>query len=145
VAGKAELCAAISNAGGLGNLTAGNFGSGEELRAAIRRTRELTDKPFCVNLTLLPSVRLSKDLHEAYFAVCCEERVNSIDVSGAPLDRYFGPDGIRRAKDAGVRLIHKVGSVKHAVHAEHAGYDCVIAAGFEEGGHPLDEDVTTMR
>ena len=141
---KPDLCAAVSNAGGLGNLTAGNYSSGDELRQAIITTRRLTDKPFCVNLTLLPSVRIGKELHQDYFRVCCEERVNSIDVSGAPLDRYFGPDAVRQAKDAGIRLIHKVGSVKHAIHAEEAGYDAVIAAGFEEGGHPLDEDVTTM-
>ena len=141
---KPELCAAVSNAGGLGNLTAGNYGSGDELRQAIAGTRQLTDKPFCVNLTLLPSVRIAKDLHQDYFRVCCEEKVSAIDISGAPLDKYLGPDAIRQAKDAGVKLIHKVGSVKHAMHAEAAGYDAVIAAGFEEGGHPLDEDVTTM-
>jgi nitronate monooxygenase len=141
---KPELCAAVSNAGGLGNLTAGNYGSGDALRRAIVRTRQLTDKPFCVNLTLLPSVRIAKDLHSDYFRVCCEEKVTAIDISGAPLDKYLGPEAIRQAKDAGVKLIHKVGSVKHAVHAEEAGYDAVIAAGFEEGGHPLNEDVTTM-
>jgi nitronate monooxygenase len=141
---KPDLCAAISNAGGLGNLTAGNYGSGEELRQAIARTRQMTDKPFCVNLTLLPSVRIAKDLHQDYFRVCCEDKVSSIDISGAPLDKYLGPDAIRQAKDAGIKLIHKVGSVRHAVHAEEAGYDAVIAAGFEEGGHPLNEDVTTM-
>jgi len=141
---KPDLCAAVSNAGGLGNLTAGNYGSGEELRQAIARTRQMTDKPFCVNLTLLPSVRIAKDLHQDYFRVCCEDKVSSIDISGAPLDKYLGPDAIRQAKDAGVKLIHKVGSVRHAVHAEEAGYDAVIAAGFEEGGHPLNEDVTTM-
>jgi nitronate monooxygenase len=97
-----------------------------------------------VNLTLLPSVHIAKDLHQDYFRVCCEEKVSSIDVSGAPLDRYLGPDAILQAKDAGAKLIHKVGSVKHAMHAEEAGYDAVIAAGFEEGGHPLNEDVTTM-
>jgi NAD(P)H-dependent flavin oxidoreductase YrpB (nitropropane dioxygenase family) len=141
---KPELCAAVSNAGGLGNLTAGNYSSGEDLRKAINRTRELTDRPFCVNLTLLPSVRLSKELHADYFRACCEEKVSSIDVSGAPLDRYFGPEAIARAKEAGIKLIHKVGAVRHAVHAEHVGYDCIIAAGFEEGGHPLGDDVTTM-
>jgi NADH:quinone reductase (non-electrogenic) len=141
---RPELCAAVSSAGGLGNLTAGNYGSGDELRQAITRTRQLTDKPFCVNLTLLPSVRIAKDLHQDYFRVCCEEKVSSIDISGAPLDRYLGPDAIRQAREAGVKLIHKVGSVKHAMHAEEAGYDAVIAAGFEEGGHPLQEDVTTM-
>ena len=141
---KPELCAAVSNAGGLGNLTAGNYASADELRRAIVRTRQLTDKPFCVNLTLLPSVRIAKDLHQGYFGVCCDEKVCAIDVSGAPLDKYLGPDAVRQAKDAGVKLIHKVGSVKHAMHAEAAGYDAVIAAGFEEGGHPLNEDVTTM-
>ena len=141
---KPDLCAAVSNAGGLGNLTAGNYGTADELRQAIIRTRQLTDKPFCVNLTLLPSVRIAKDLHEGYFAACCEQKVSAIDVSGAPLDKYLGPDAIRRAKDANVKLIHKVGAVKHAIHAEEAGYDAVIAAGFEEGGHPLHEDVTTM-
>jgi NAD(P)H-dependent flavin oxidoreductase YrpB (nitropropane dioxygenase family) len=141
---KPELCAAVSNAGGLGNLTAANCGSGDELRQAIARTRQLTDKPFCVNLTLLPSVRVAKDLHQEYFRACCEEGVSSIDISGAPLDKYLGLDAIRQAKEAGVKLIHKVGAVKHAVHAEEVGYDAVIAAGFEEGGHPLQEDVTTM-
>ena len=104
----------------------------------------MTDKPFCVNLTLLPSVRIAKDLHQGYFGVCCDEKVAAIDISGAPLDKYLGPDAIRQAHDAGVKLVHKVGAVKHAMHAEEAGYDAVIAAGFEEGGHPLSEDVTTM-
>ena len=141
---KPGICAAVSNAGGLGNLTAGNYESGEDLRAAIAETRNMTDKPFCVNITLLPSVRIAKDLHWDYFRVCCEEKVTAIDISGAPLDKYLGPEAIRQAHDAGVKLIHKVGAVKHAVHAQEAGYDAVIAAGFEEGGHPLNEDVTTM-
>jgi nitronate monooxygenase len=86
---KPELCAAVSNAGGLGNLTAGNYGSGDELRQAITRTRRLTDKPFGVNLTLLPSVRIAKDLHQGHFQVCCEEKVSAIDISGAPQDKYL--------------------------------------------------------
>src|SRR4030042_1399651 len=141
---KPVLCAAISNAGGLGNLTAGNYNSGSELSQAVDKTRQLTDKPFCVNITLLPSVRINKEMHQDYFRVCCEKGVAAIEISGAPLDRYLGVDAISQAKKAGVRVIHKVGSVKHARHAEEAGYDAVIAAGFEEGGHPLNEDVTTM-
>lgn len=141
---KPELCAGISNAGGLGNLTAGNYESGDELRKAISETRQLTNKPFCVNLTLLPSVRITRELHQDYFKVCCEEGVGAIEISGAPLDRYLGPDSVSQAREAGVKLIHKVGAVKHAKHAEEAGYDAVIAAGFEEGGHPLGDDVTTM-
>ena len=141
---KPELCAAISNAGGLGNLTAGNYDSEDDFREAVNQTRSLTDKPFCVNITLMPSVRITKELHQDYFRVCCEEKVAALEISGAPLDRYLGTDHIAEAKKAGVKLIHKVGAVRHALHAEKAGYDAVIAAGIEEGGHPLDDDVTTM-
>jgi NAD(P)H-dependent flavin oxidoreductase YrpB (nitropropane dioxygenase family) len=141
---KPELCAAISNAGGLGNLTSGNYESGDALREAIHETRQLTNSHFCVNITLLPSVRITRELHQDYFQVCCEERVAAIEISGAPLDKYLGTDSIGQAKEAGVKLIHKVGAVKHAKHAEQVGYDAVIAAGFEEGGHPLSDDVTTM-
>ncbi len=141
---KPELCAAISNAGGLGNLTSGNYESGSDFRKAINKTRQLTDKPFCVNITFMPSVRITKEMHQEYFRVCCEERVAAIEISGAPLDRYLGQDAIIQAKKTGVKLIHKLGSVRHAKHAEEAGYDAVIAAGFEEGGHPLNDDVTTM-
>jgi NAD(P)H-dependent flavin oxidoreductase YrpB (nitropropane dioxygenase family) len=138
------LCSAISNAGGLGNLTAGNYDTGEELRDAIRETRGLTDKPFCVNITLLPSVRITKELHQEYFDVCCDEGVAALEISGAPIDRYLGEVAVEQAKKSGVKLIHKLGSVRHARHADSAGYDAVIAAGIEEGGHPLDDDVTTM-
>ena len=141
---KPELCAAISNTGALGNLTAQNYAGKEEFREAVRETRKLTDKPFCVNITALPAIRITKEMHWDYFQVCCDEEVKAIEVSGTPLDRYFGPQSIEMAKKAGVKLIQKVGSVRHAVHAEHVGYDAVIAAGVEEGGHPLDDDVTTM-
>ncbi len=141
---KPELCAAISNGGGLGNLTSGNYESGEALRKAIDETRRLTDKPFCVNITFMPSVRITKEMHMEYFRVCCEEKVAAVEISGAPLDRYLGVEAVSQAKEAGVKLIHKLGSVRHARHAEEAGYDAVIAAGFEEGGHPLNDDVTTM-
>jgi NADH:quinone reductase (non-electrogenic) len=141
---KPELCAAISKAGGLGNLTSGNYDSGDDFRKAIDKARQLTDKPFCVNITLLPSVRITKEMHQEYFRVCCEEKVAAIEISGAPLDKYLGVEAVNQAKKAGVKLVHKVGSVKHARHAEEAGYDAVIAAGFEEGGHPLSDDVTTM-
>ena len=141
---KPELCAAISNAGGLGNLTAQNYISKEEFRNAVNETKKLTSKPFCVNITAMPAIRITKEMHQQYFDVCCEERVAAIEISGVPLDKYFGSLAIEQAKKAGVNLIHKVGSVRHAVHAEHVGYDAVIAAGIEEGGHPLDDDVTTM-
>jgi NADH:quinone reductase (non-electrogenic) len=141
---KPSLCAAISNAGGMGNITAGNYESEEEFRGAIRETRRLTDKPFMVNITALPSIRITKGHHEMYVKVCAEERVSGIEFSGAPVDRAIGMEAIENLKNAGVRLFHKVGSVRHAVHAEKVGYDGIYAAGIEEGGHPLNDDVTTM-
>jgi nitronate monooxygenase len=141
---KPGLCAAISNAGGMGNLTAGIYDSAADFRNAIDETRRLTASPFCVNITLMPSVRIGREMHRSYLEVCCEQKIAAIEVSGAPLDRYMGKEALEMAKQAGIRLMHKVGSVKHAHHAEEAGYDAVIAAGFEEGGHPHSDDVTTM-
>lgn len=134
-----ELCAAISNAGGLGNITAANYDSGEELRSAIRETKELTDKPFSVNITILPSFRITSEMYMDYFKVCCEEKVAAIEVSGSPATKY-----IDMVHEAGVKIMHKVGAVRHAINIEKLGYDAVIAAGIEEGGHPLNDDVTTM-
>jgi nitronate monooxygenase len=141
---KPGLCAAVSNAGGLGNLTAGNYETEADFRAAIRETRRLTDRPFMVNVTLMPSVRITAEHHRMYLRVCAEERVAGMEISGTPLDKAFGMQALEELKQAGIRLFHKVGSVRHAVHAEKVGYDGVYAAGFEEGGHPLNDDVTTM-
>ena len=141
---KPTLCAAVSNAGGLGNLTAGNYPTEEEFRAAIRETRRLTDKPFMVNVTILPSVHITAEHHKMYLKVCAEENVAGLEISGTPLDKAVGKDFIDVLKKAGVKLFHKVGSVRHAVHAEKTGYDGIYAAGIEEGGHPLNDDVTTM-
>jgi len=141
---KPPMCAAISNAGGLGNLTAGNYDTEDDFRNAICETRSLTDKPFMVNVTILPSVRITGEMHQMYLRVCAEEKVDGIEVSGAPIDKACGMEYIDLLKEAGVKLFHKVGSVRHAVHAEKVGYDGVYAAGIEEGGHPLDDDVTTI-
>ncbi|MCG6911308.1 MAG: nitronate monooxygenase [Deltaproteobacteria bacterium] len=141
---KPNLCAAISNAGGMGNLTAANFETEDDFRNAIHETRNLTDKPFMVNVTILPSVRISGEHHKMYLRVCAEEQVAGIEVSGAPIDKACGMEYIDMLKGAGVKLFHKVGSVRHAVHAEKVGYDGIYAAGIEEGGHPLDDDVSTM-
>jgi NAD(P)H-dependent flavin oxidoreductase YrpB (nitropropane dioxygenase family) len=138
------LCAAISNAGGLGNITASCFDTGDDLRNGIKETRKLTKEPFSVNITMMPSFRIGKDMHKLYFDICFEERVPAIEVSGAPLDHWLGPEYMEKAHKAGTQLIHKVGSVKHAKHAEKAGYAAVIAAGIDEGGHPLNDDVGTM-
>ena len=134
-----ELCAAISNAGGLGNITACNYNSGEELRAAIQRTRQLTGKPFGVNISLFPSMRLTEEVFDHFFKVCAEERVKVIEVSGRPAVKY-----LKMCRQAGIKMMHKVGAVRHALNIERLGYDAVIALGFEAGGHPLSDDVASM-
>ncbi|MBN1495641.1 MAG: nitronate monooxygenase [Spirochaetes bacterium] len=141
---KPKLCAAVSNAGGMGNLTAGNFENEELFREAIRETRKLTDRPFMVNVTILPSVHITAEHHKMYLRVCAEEKVAGLEISGTPLDKAAGKEYIEMLKKAGVKLFHKVGSVRHALHAEKIGYDGIYAAGIEEGGHPLNDDVTTM-
>jgi NAD(P)H-dependent flavin oxidoreductase YrpB (nitropropane dioxygenase family) len=141
---KPKLCAAVSNAGGMGNLTAGNFETEEEFRAAIRETRKLTDGPFMVNVTILPSVHITAEHHKMYLRVCAEEKVAGLEISGTPLDKAAGKEYIDMLKKAEVKLFHKLGSVRHAVHAEKIGYDGIYAAGIEEGGHPLNDDVSTM-
>lgn len=139
-----KLCAAVSNAGGMGNLTAANYDTEEDFRKAINETRKLTDKPFMVNVSILPSIRITQEHYKMYLRVCAEKRVAGMEISGSPIDNALGMEYIEMLKKAGVRLFHKVGAVRHALHAQQAGYDGVYAAGIEEGGHPLNDDVTTM-
>jgi nitronate monooxygenase len=141
---KPKLCAAVSNAGGMVNLTAGNYETADAFRDAIRETRTLTDMPFMVNITLLPSVRITPEHHKMYVKICAEEKVAGIEFSGTPLDKAAGMESVDLLKKAGVKMFHKVGAVRHALHAEHVGYDGIYAAGIEEGGHPLSDDVTSM-
>jgi len=141
---KPELAAAISNTGAMGNLTSGNYNSADELRDAIDQTRELTDKPFIINITTMPSIRLPGELLQDFFRVCCEKKVTAIEIAGAPVDTFLGKEFIPMAKEAGVKVLHKVGTVKHAVHAEKVGYDAITMAGFEEGGFPHKDNVSTM-
>ena len=141
---KPGLCAAVSEAGGMGNLTAGNYETADEFRAAIRETRKLTKKPFMVAITLLPSVRITPEHHKMYVKVCAEEKVDGIEFSGTPLDKVAGMEAVEMLKKAGVKMFHKVGALRHAKHAEKIGFDGIYAAGIEEGGHPLSDDVTSM-
>lgn len=139
-----ELAAAISNTGAMGNLTSGSYDSADELRAAIDQTRALTDKPFIVNITTMPSIRLPTELLQDFFRVCCEKQVTAIEIAGAPVDTFLGSEFLPIAKEAGVKVLHKVGTVKHAVHAERVGYDAITIAGFEEGGFPHKDNVSTL-
>ena len=141
---KPKLCAAVSEAGGMGNLTAGNYETADEFRAAIRETRTLTKKPFMIAITLLPSVRITPEHHKMYMKVCAEEKVDGIEFSGTPVDKVAGMGAVEMLKKAGVKMFHKVGAVRHAQHAEKIGFDGIYAAGIEEGGHPLNDDVTSM-
>ncbi|MCU0554946.1 MAG: nitronate monooxygenase [Syntrophales bacterium] len=85
------LCA-VSEAGGMGNLTAANYETEEAFRSAIGEVRKMTDKPFMVNVTILPSVRISGAHHKMYLRVCAEERVAGVEISGAPIDKACGPE-----------------------------------------------------
>jgi NADH:quinone reductase (non-electrogenic) len=141
---RPELCAAISEAGGLGNLTCGNYETEDELRAAIARVRELTSRPFMLGVTLMPSVRVTEEMNRMYVRVAAEEKVAGMEISGTPLDKAFGKGALDSLRKAGVRVFHKVGCVKHGVHAQKVGYDGVYCLGFEAGGHIYKDNVGTM-
>ncbi len=135
---RAELVAAVSNAGGLGFITAVSFAHPEELRAEIRRARDLTDKPFGVNVSMLP-VMMPGDVTEAYIDVVCEEGIPVIETAGRNPEQY-----VPKLKASGVKLFHKVPAVRFAKKAEAIGADAVIIVGFECGGHPGMDDVPSL-
>jgi len=134
---RAELVAAISNAGGLGILASTTFENLEDLRAEIQKTRELTKKPFGVNLNLFPAMRprpIEKDID-----LFIDEGVEIIESSGSSPEPY-----IARLKESGIKIIHKVPGVRYARTAERIGCDAVTVVGFECGGHPGLDDVTSL-
>ena len=131
---RAELVSAVSNAGGLGVLSAHTQPDAEALRREIARTRALTDRPFGVNLTLL-AANSGVDV-EGYVRVVCEERIPVVETAGGSPARY-----IDALKSAGVKIMHKATSVRHALKAQSLGVDAVIIDGFECAGHPGQDDV----
>jgi len=135
---KAELVSAVANAGGMGFITAVSFASVAELRDEIRKTRDMTDKPFGVNVSMLP-VMMPGDLTEAFFDVVCEEGIPVVETAGRNPEPY-----VPKLKSAGVKLIHKVPAVRFARKAESIGADAVIVVGFECGGHPGMDDVPSL-
>jgi nitronate monooxygenase len=134
---RAELVAAVSNAGGLGIISALTFPTVQELQDEIEKTKRLTNKPFAVNITLLPSMRELH--HEDYIKASLEAGVRIIETSGRSPEPYM-----KLLKDAGARVMHKVVTVRHARTAERAGVDAVTVTGFEAAGHPGMEDVTSL-
>jgi len=134
---RAEVVAAVANAGGLGIMASLTFPTARELREEIRKTKSLTDKPFAVNITLLPTIR-PRNLEE-YIDAAIEEGVTIIETAGRNPQQYM-----EQLREGGAKVMHKVASVKAARTAERIGVDAVTIVGFEEGGHPGMDDVTTM-
>lgn len=135
--GLADLAAAVSNAGGLGLITALTLGSPAALAKEIVRCRDMTDKPFGVNLSLLPAINAVD--YPGYVRTIIEGGVRIVETAGnnpTSLMPYF--------KEAGVKVIHKCTSVRHALKAEAVGCDAVSVDGFECGGHPGQDDVPNM-
>lgn len=132
--GLAELAAAVSNAGGLGTITALTQRTPEDLAREIDRCRELTDKPFAVNLTFLPSVNPPN--YPGYVDAIVEGGIKIVETAGNNPEEWMP-----RFKAAGIRVIHKCTSVRHALKAEAIGCDAVSVDGFECGGHPGEDDV----
>ncbi len=132
--GYADLVAAVANAGALGFLTAHMFASGAELLAEIEKTQALTDKPFGVNLTLLPSINPIP--YDEYREAIIASGIKIVETAGrAPTDH------LPRFKEHGVKVIHKCTSVRHSVSAVKHGVDVISIDGFECAGHPGEDDI----
>jgi nitronate monooxygenase len=132
--GYAELVAAVANAGALGLITAHMFKSAEELEKEIKKARDLTDKPFGVNLTILPSINPIP--YDEYRRAIVETGIKIVETAGRnPTDHM--PD----FKANGIKVIHKCTSVRHSVTAAKLGVDVISIDGFECAGHPGEDDV----
>ncbi len=135
--GFAELAAAVSNAGGLGIITGLTQKTPELLAKEIARCRDMTDKPFGVNLTFLPS--FTAPPYPEYIAAIKEGGVKVVETAGRSPEQYM-PE----LKAAGIKVIHKCTSVRHSLKAEKIGCDAVSVDGFECGGHPGEDDIPNM-
>ena len=131
--GTAELASAVSNAGGLGTLTALTQPDPEALRREIARCREMTDQPFAVNLTILPTVKPPP--YAEYMQVIIDSGVKIIETAGNNPKEFAS-----KLKAAGLTIVHKCTSVRHALSAERNGVDIISIDGFECAGHPGEDD-----
>lgn len=134
--GTPELAAAVSNAGGLGIFAAHNAGSPENCRTWIRRTKQLTTKPFGVNLTILPTMSSQPPPYLEYAAVIIEEGVPVVETAGSNPKKW-----IPMFKAAGIFTIHKCVTIRHALSAEKLGVSIISLDGLECAGHPGEGDV----
>ena len=135
--GFAELASAVSNAGGLGIITGLTQKTPELLAKEIARCRDMTDQPFGVNLTFLPT--LSSPPYPEYIAAIIEGGVKIVETAGRSPEPYMPA-----LKAAGIKVIHKCTSVRHSLKAERIGCDAVSVDGFECGGHPGEYDIPNM-
>jgi len=135
--GRAELASAVSNAGGLGLLTALTQPTPEALKKEIERCRTMTDKPFGVNITILPSI--NPPPYAEYVQSIIDSGVKIVETAGRSPEEFMPA-----FKTAGVKVIHKCTSVRHALKAERIGCDAVSVDGFECAGHPGEDDVTNL-
>jgi nitronate monooxygenase len=134
----AQLASAVSEAGGLGIISSLSFPDQDQLRREIRRMKEMTKKPFGVNLSMLPELTKG-DRTEEILQIILEERVPVVETSGRSPEPF-----IQKLKGEGIKLIHKVPSARFAKKAESIGADAVTIVGFECGGHPGMDDVTSL-
>ncbi|NCF64243.1 MAG: nitronate monooxygenase [Gammaproteobacteria bacterium] len=135
--GYAELAAAVSNAGGLGIITALTQPNPEDLAREIERCHDMTDKPFGVNLTFLPAFTMPP--YPEFIDAIISGGVKIVETAGRNPQEH-----LPRLQEAGVRIIHKCTSVRHALKAETIGCDAVSVDGFECGGHPGEDDIPNM-
>jgi nitronate monooxygenase len=132
--GTAELASAVSNAGGLGILTALTQPTPDALRREIERCRTMTDKPFGVNLTILPSV--SPPPYAEYRKAIIDSGVKIVETAG-----YKPQEHVDHFKAHGIKVLHKCTAVRHALSAERMGVDVISIDGFECAGHPGEDDI----
>ena len=135
--GFAELAAAVSNAGGIGTITGLTQRTPEDLAREIAKCNTLTDKPIAVNLTFLPG--FAEPDYPGYIRAIIEGGVKVVETAGRSPEAYMPA-----LKDAGIKVIHKCTSVRHALKAERIGCDAVSVDGFECGGHPGEDDIPNM-
>ncbi len=135
--GLAELASAVSNAGGLGILTGLTQPTAEDLLKEIERCRDMTDKPFAVNLTILPTIKPVP--YDDYAQAIVSAGVKIVETAGRNPEPY-----LPMFKEAGIKVIHKCTSIRHSLKAEKIGCDAVSVDGFECAGHPGEDDVTNM-
>jgi len=135
--GFAEMAAGVSNAGGLGMITALTMPTPDDLAKEIARCHEMTDKPFGVNLTFLPG--FASPPYPEYIEAIVKGGVKIVETAGRSPEAYMPA-----LKDAGIKVIHKCTSVRHSLKAQTIGCDAVSVDGFECGGHPGEDDIPNM-